>query len=182
MKRFYTAVARKSEVRSEHAPVSTPLGLQFPAGTPLKLLGSRHAPNDEGTLCGIPAEEIVYVGTAFAPDVPGACLVCMAEAEQLDLEDDRPDEPYQFHAPPDTWMAEWEPDMIREWEKVWRREEPRTIDLLLGLNRLWNLQESLEKVAAALEKGGYRLPLPTASQIEVLARLGMAEFRRLTNS
>jgi len=79
-------------------------------------------------------------------------------------------------------MAEWEPDMIREWEKVWRREEPRTIDLLLGLNRLWNLQESLEKVAAALEKGGYRLPLPTASQIEVLARLGMAEFRRLTNS
>jgi hypothetical protein len=182
MKSIYTAVARESEVRSEHAPVNTPLGPQFPAGTPLKLLGLRHAPNEEGTLCGIPADEIVYLGTAFAPDVPGACLACMAEAERLDIEDDRPDEPYQFCAPPNTWMAEWEPEMVREWEKVWRSEEQRTIDLLLAINRLWNLQEKLDRVAAALEKGGYPLRLPTASQIEVLARLGIAEFRRLTSS
>ncbi len=182
MKRFYTAVARESEVRSELAPVSTPLGPQFPTGTPLKLLGLRHAPNDEGTLCDIPAEEIVYLGTAFAPDEPGACLACMAEAERLDIEDDRPDEPYPFHAPPNTWMAEWEPEMVREWERVWRSEEQHTIDLLLALNRLWNLQEKLERVATALEKGGYPLPLPTESQIEVLARLGMSEFRRLTRN
>jgi hypothetical protein len=102
MKRFYTAVGKVSEVRSEHAPVSTPLGPQFPAGTPLKLLGLRHAPNDEGAVCGIGADEIVYLGTAFAPDVPGACLVCVAEAERLDLGDDRPEEPQKFYAPPDT--------------------------------------------------------------------------------
>jgi hypothetical protein len=122
------------------------------------------------------------MGTALAPDVPGACLACMAEAERLDIEDGRPDEPYKFHAPPDAWMAEWEPEIERELEKVWRSEEQRTIDLLLALNRLWNMEEALERNSAALEKGAYPSPLPTASQIEVLARLGMAEFRRLTSS
>jgi hypothetical protein len=103
-----------------------------------------------------------------------------AEAERLDDEDDRPDEAYKFHAPPNTWMAEWEPEMVREWENVWKRKEPRTIELLLALNRLWNLQENLTQVDAALRKGSWPLLLPTASQIEVVARLGMAEFRRLT--
>lgn len=172
-------MAIASEVRSEQDPISTPLGPQFPAGTPHKLNGLRHAPNDQGTLCGIPADELVYLGTAFAPDMPGACPVCMAEAERLDDSDDRPDEPYKFHAPPDTWMAEWEPEMVREWGNVWKRDEPRIIELLLALNRLWNLQENLTQVDAALRKGGWPLLLPTASQIEVVARLGIAEFRRL---
>jgi hypothetical protein len=182
MKRFYTAVAKVSEVRSEQAPISTPLGPQFPAGTPYKLSGLRHAPDAHGTLCGIPADVVVYLGTAFAPDVPGACPICMAEAERLDDEDDRPDEPYKFNAPPNTWMAEWEPEMVREWENVWKRRESRTIELLLALNRLWTLQENLTQADEALRKGGWPLLLPTASQIEVVARLGMAEFRRLTGT
>jgi len=164
MKRFSTAVAKAGEVRSEHAPISTPLGPQFPAGTPLELKGLRHAPNDQGTLRCIPADELVYLGTAFAPDAPGACAVCMAEAERLDDEDDRPDEPYKFNAHPNTWMAEWEPEMVREWENVWTRGESCTIELLLALNRLWTLQENLTQADAALRKGGRPLLLPTASQ------------------
>jgi hypothetical protein len=182
MKRFYTAVGKMSEVRSEQAPIDTPLGPQFPSGTPLKLNGLRHAMGGEMTLCGIPADEVVYLGTAFAPDEPGACPVCMAEAEGLDAKDDRPEPPYPYHAPADTWMAEWEPEMVREWQKVWQSGDRWAIDLLLAVNRLWNLQDNLPRVRAALEKGGVHTPLLNASEIEVLARLGMAEFRRLTSS
>jgi hypothetical protein len=93
MKLFYTAVGRIDEVRSEQAPIDTPLGLQFPMGTPLKLNGSRHAMGGESTLCGIPDDEIVYLGMAFAPGVSGACSVCTLEAERIDAQDDGPESP-----------------------------------------------------------------------------------------
>jgi hypothetical protein len=93
VKRFYTAVAIRSEVQSEQAPIRKPFGLQFPDGTPYELNGLRHAPHGGETLCGIPNADFVFLGTAFAPEVPGACPVCMAEAERLDQLDDRPDGP-----------------------------------------------------------------------------------------
>jgi len=39
--------------------------------------------NGDETLCGIPNADFVFLGTAFAPDVPSACPFCMAEAERL---------------------------------------------------------------------------------------------------
>jgi hypothetical protein len=181
VKLLATAVVREDEIESDLAPGWTLHGREVPKGAVVKLRGPRHANGEGGTLCGIPSGELVFLGRGFAPESPGACSLCQVELERRG-EEAGPPPPYKFDAPPNTWMAEWEPEMVREWEKVWQRGDQWTIDLLLAVNRLWNLQDNLPRVRAALEEGGVHTPLLNASEIEVLARLGMAEFRRLTSS
>ena len=96
MKLFATAVVREDELESDPAPGWNLSGLrEVLKGAVVKLHGPRHAMGDEGgTLCGIPSGEIVFLGTGFAPERPGACSVCQVELERLGNElNQNPDEP-----------------------------------------------------------------------------------------
>jgi hypothetical protein len=165
VKRFYLAVALKDDVEETFV-----------------LHGPSHGITKGGTLCGIPSEKLVPLETAFTPNEDAACALCVAEAQRRE-EPGVPDQrPQSGHAPAETWMAEWEPLMSRSWAGSLIRDE-RTRELLLALNAFWHLQESLpqlEDMFRDLDEGLIFL-LPNASQIEILARLAIAEFLRGIN-
>jgi hypothetical protein len=97
----------------------------------------------------------------------------VAEAQRREEQNYDPGRPKEFRAPPGTWMAELQTVMVTG--------DTRTRGLLVALNNFWHLQESLSEMVEVfrdLDEGLIAL-LPDASQIEMLARLGIAEFRRL---
>jgi hypothetical protein len=85
---FYTAAVVDGEFRSSLPPDHRSYGRVLRDGTLIEIDGPRHANRGpEGTMCGIPASEIVLVGVAFAPDVPGACARCLAATRDFVEED-----------------------------------------------------------------------------------------------
>lgn len=81
---FYTAVARDEDFTADVQPDVRPYGRVLPDGAAVTLSGPRHAMSQGVTLCGLDVEEIVFLGTAFAPDEPGACSLCLSHARDLE--------------------------------------------------------------------------------------------------
>ena len=74
---FFTASARDRDFTASAPPSPRPYGRVLPDGALIALNGPRHAMTQGQTVCGIPASEVVYLGTAFAPEEPGACPDCL---------------------------------------------------------------------------------------------------------
>lgn len=79
--RFYTAAVRDGEFTANAPADPRSYGRILPDGALVEITGERHASaGATGTLCGIPAGDVVLVGTAFAPNESGACSRCLAKA------------------------------------------------------------------------------------------------------